>query len=172
MHWWDGWGWFWMNFLRIGWFVRLGAAVYVAVWLALDTLPRSPVVSTVAAPQTAERRSFVARAWSAILAAWGAATGVLPHVLHHVGPLAGAAFLAGAGGRLLFAGIALVVSVPFLLRIYRRFRTWVAPAIAFALFAAMFSLSSFVIGPAIAGEDEPAQPQPGIQQPAGHEEHH
>lgn len=42
---------------------------------------------------------------------------VAPHVLHHVGTLAGAAFLAGVGGRLLFAGIALLVSVPFLLRV-------------------------------------------------------
>ena len=42
-------------------------------------------------------RSILARAWNAILAAWGAFIGVLPHVLHHVGPLAGTALLAGAG---------------------------------------------------------------------------
>lgn len=129
-------------------------------------------MTAVAQTQIVERRSFVARAWSGLLAVWGAFIGVLPHVLHHVGPLAGAALLAGAGGTALFAGIALVVSIPFLLRIYRRFRTWVAPAIALGLMAAAFSLSSFVIGPAIAGGDESPTPQPGIQQPTGHDQHH
>ena len=119
-----------------------------------------------------ERRSPVARAWSALLALWGALIGVLPHVLHHVGPLAGAALLAGATGRALFAAIALAVSVPFLLRIYRRFRTWVAPAVALALMAVAFSLSSFVIGPAISGENGGSLPGPGIEQPSGHEQHH
>lgn len=118
-----------------------------------------------------QRRSIVARVWAAVLAVWGGFIGLLPHVLHHVGPLAGAALLAGATGTALFAVIGLVAAIPFLLRLYRRFRTWRAPAIAVAIFAAMFSLSSFVIGPAIAGDGEPA-PQPGIEQPAGHDEHH
>lgn len=115
-------------------------------------------------------RSVAARVWSAVLAGWGAVTGVLPHVLHHVGPLAGAALLAGTGGRLLFAGIALVVSIPFLLRIYRRFRTWLAPAIAITAMTAAFSLSSFVIGPLITGSESGAKP--GVEQPAGHASHH
>jgi hypothetical protein len=119
----------------------------------------------------AERRSVVARAWSAVLAVWGGFIGLLPHVLHHVGPLAGAALLAGAGGTVLFGAIGFVAAIPFLLRVHRRFGTWRAPMIAIALFAAMFSLSSFVIGPAIAGGDDPA-PQPGIEQPAGHDGHH
>ncbi len=106
-----------------------------------------------------------------MLASWGAITGVAPHVLHHVGPVAGTAILAGTGGRLLFAGIALVVSIPFLLRIHRRFRTWVAPAIALAVMAAMFSLSSFVIGPAISG-GESSNPQPAVEQPAVDEHGH
>ena len=111
------------------------------------------------------------RAWAALLAAWGVVTGLAPHVLHHVGPLAGAALLAGAGGTVLFAAIGFVAAVPFLLRLYRRFRTWRAPAIALAVFAAMFSLSSFVIGPAISGgDDEPARP--GVERPEGHEQHH
>ena len=117
-------------------------------------------------------RSIAARARGAVLAAWGAVIGVAPHVLHHVGPLAGAALLAGTGGRLLFAGIAFVVSVPFLLRIYRRFRTWIAPTIVLTVMAGMFSLSSFVIGPLISGGDSGAKPTPGIEQPAGHAEHH
>lgn len=110
------------------------------------------------------RPSAGARLGSAVLAVWGTITGLAPHVLHHVGPLAGAAFLAGADGQALFAVIAVVMSIPFLLRIYRRFHTWVSPVIALAVMAAMFSLSTFVIGPAIRG-DEPA-PRPAVEQPA------
>lgn len=106
------------------------------------------------------------------MAVWGAVIGLLPHVLHHVGPLAGAALLAGAGGTALFAAIGFVAAIPFLLRLHRRFRTWKAPALALAVFAAMFSLSSFVIGPAIAGGEESPPAQPGIEQPTGHEQHH
>jgi hypothetical protein len=116
------------------------------------------------------RRGLAARMWSGVLAAWGAFIGLLPHVLHHVGPLAGAALLAGAGGTVLFAAIGFVASIPFLLRLRRRFRTWRAPAIALAVFAAMFSLSSFVVGPAITGgADAPALPS--IEQPR-HQQHH
>ena len=116
-----------------------------------------------------ERPSPVGRVWAAVLAVWGAFVGLLPHVLHHVGPLAGAALLAGATGRFLFAAIGFVAAIPFLRRLHGRFQTWKAPAIALAVFAAMFSLSSFVIGPAISGEDAPARP--GIEQD-GHEQHH
>lgn len=116
-----------------------------------------------------ERPSLVGRVWGAVLAAWGGFIGLLPHVLHHVGPLAGAALLAGATGRVLFAAIGFVAAIPFLRRLHRRFRTWKAPAIALAVFAAAFSLSSFVIGPAISGEDAPARP--GIEED-GHAEHH
>ena len=114
------------------------------------------------------RPRLATRLWHGILAVWGGFIGLLPHVLHHVGPLAGAALLAGATGRVLFAAIGFVAAIPFLRRLYRRFKTWRAPAIALAIFAAMFSLSSFVIGPAISGDEAPAQP--GIEQ--GHEEHH
>ena len=124
-------------------------------------------MSVVALP----RRTFRARAWSAVLAAWAAFIGILPHVLHHVGPLAGAALLAGAGGRALFAAIGFVLAVPFLLRLYRRFKTWIAPATALAVMAVMFSISSFVIGPLITGADEEPAP-PGVEQPSGHEDHH
>ncbi len=99
----------------------------------------------------------------------GAHSSVLPHVLHHVGPLAGAALLAGATGRVLFAAVGFVSALPFLSRLYKRFHTWRAPAIALAVFAAMFWLSSFVIGPIISGNDEPAQP--AIEQD-DHDEHH
>ena len=111
----------------------------------------------------------VARVWSAALALWGAITGLAPHVLHHMGPLAGAAVLAGAAGKLLFAAIGFVAAIPFLLRLHRRFANWKAPAIALAAFVAMFSLSSFVVGPLVSGQGNDA---PGIQQPGGHAGHH
>ncbi len=116
-----------------------------------------------------ERPSLAGRIWGGVAAAWGGFIGLLPHVLHHVGPLAGAALLAGATGRILFAAIGFLAAIPFLRRLQRRFRTWRAPAIAVAVFATMFSLSSFVIGPAISGGDAPARP--GIEQ-GGHEQHH
>lgn len=73
---------------------------------------------------------------------------------------------------MLFAAIGFVAAIPFLLRLRRRFRTWRAPAIALAVFAVMFSLSSFVIGPAISGGGDQPPARPGIEQPAGHDQHH
>lgn len=117
------------------------------------------------------RPSLAGRVWGGVLAVWAAFIGLLPHVLHHVGPLAGAALLAGTGGTLLFAAIGFVAAVPFLLRLQRRFATWRAPAIALAIFVATFSLSSFVIGPAISGGDE--ADGPSVEQPGdGHAGHH
>jgi hypothetical protein len=92
-----------------------------------------------------------ARLWNLAVAAWGAVTGVAPHVLHHVGPLAGTALVAGAGGQLLFGAVGLAATTPMLLKLYRRFGTWLAPAIALAAFAAVFSSSTLVIGPRISG---------------------
>lgn len=98
-----------------------------------------------------------------------AVSGVAPHVLHHIGLLAGVAILGGVAGTTLFGVLGLAASVPLLLRMRRHFGTWSAPAIALALFAAMFSVSAFVIGPAIAGTaNEPAS-QPG---PTNHAAHH
>lgn len=120
----------------------------------------------------AKNAGFATRLWQALAAAWGCFTGILPHVLHHVGPLAGAAVLAGAGGRVLFFLLGLVAFVPMLRRIYRRFRSWVAPAVAVAVFVLMFSLSSFVIGPLITGDNELVAPPPPTTQtsvdPHGH----
>ena len=58
-----------------------------------------------------------------------AISGIAPHVLHHVGPLAGAALLAGAGGTVLFGVAGFALSIPMLLRLRRRFGTWAAPAV-------------------------------------------
>lgn len=49
-----------------------------------------------------ERRGWLARIGAAFSAAAGVVAGIAPHVLHHAGPIAGAALLAGAGGTLLF----------------------------------------------------------------------
>lgn len=121
--------------------------------------------------QEPRRRSLTARTWAALAAAWGVVLGILPHVLHHIGPLAGAALLAGAGGTALFAAIGFVASIPFLIRLHRRFHTWVAPAIATVLFAVMFILSTLVIAPAISGRGT-TTPAPSVQQPTGHASHH
>lgn len=106
----------------------------------------SPPVATLA-----PGRGRIRAAWSAVLGAIGVVMGVAPHVLHHIGLLAGTALVAGAGGTALFAIIGLIASIPMLLRLRRRFASWWAPAIGLGVFAVMFSLSAFVIGPAISG---------------------
>jgi hypothetical protein len=92
-----------------------------------------------------------ARLWQGAAGIWGGFVGVLPHVLHHVGPLAGAALLAGLGGRVLFFALGLAAAFPLLRRLYRRFRTWIAPAIAVSVFAVMYAVSTLVLGPLISG---------------------
>jgi hypothetical protein len=80
-------------------------------------------------------------------------------VLHHVGPLAGAAILAGTGGRILFFVIGLALTTPMLIRLYHRFGTWAAPAIAVAVFVVTYTVSSLYLGPLITGETAaPVQP--------------
>jgi len=114
------------------------------------------------------RRGWLARAGAAFSAAVGVVTGAAPHVLHHVGPLAGAALFAGAGGSLLFGAIGLVLTVPMLLGLRRRFGTWVAPGVALVLFAAAFTVSTLWIGPAIRGGGGDGL----SNQPADHSSHH
>lgn len=103
----------------------------------------------------------------ALAAVAAAVLGVAPHVLHHVGPLAGAALFAGIGGTLLFGALGFALAVPMLLKLHRHTGAWRAPAAALGLMVAVFSVSSFVIGPAISGSDEtgdksgtPSQSQP------------
>jgi len=71
-----------------------------------------------------------------------------------------------SGGRLLFAAIALLVSVPFLLHIHRRFQNWLAPTIALAAMAVTFTLSTFVIAPLITGSDSGGSQPGGLYEPA------
>ena len=124
-------------------------------------------------PDTASAAPGRLRAWwNAAVGALGVAAGLAPHVLHHIGLLAGTALIAGAGGTALFGILGLAMSVPLLLRLRRRFASWWAPAIGLAVFAVTFSLSAFVIGPAINGG---AGGQPGGGQPTpsvNHSSHH
>jgi hypothetical protein len=121
--------------------------------------------------------------WNGVVAGIAVVVGLLPHVLHHIGFLAGTAVVAGAGGTALFAVLGLAASVPFLLKLYRRFGTWLAPAVALGVFAVMFALSAFVIGPAINGTDTAPVPvtnttivisstPAATEFPADHSSHH
>jgi len=116
-------------------------------------------------------RGLFATLWSATTAVIGTMMGLLPHVLHHVGLFAGAVLVTGAAGNVLFGVLGLVLSVPLLRRLYRRFATWKAPAAALAVFAVMFSLSAFVIGPAISNDSPAPPPAPSPVQTPDPDEH-
>ena len=120
------------------------------------------------------QRTILATAWQATSATLGVLLGLVPHVLHHAGILVGAALVTGIGGNLLLGLVGLLLSVPLLRRLYRRFRTWKAPAIALVIFVIMYALSALVIGPAISSDTSPtpapaASPAPT---PTGHSTHH
>lgn len=111
--------------------------------------------------------------WSAVVAG---VLGLAPHVLHHIGPLAGAAIFAGATGSVLFGALGFAASIPFLSRVHRRTSSWRVPGALLATLAVMFSISTFVIGPAISGSD-PAAPSSDrsatpTAEPSGHDAHH
>lgn len=89
--------------------------------------------------------------WGALTATVATVMGLLPHVLHHAGIVAGAVLVTGAAGNALFAALGFVLTVPLLRRLHRRYGTWKAPAVATLVFAAMFAFSTFVLGPALAG---------------------
>lgn len=128
-----------------------------------------------AADEAPQSRGVLATAWSAVTAVVGGIMGLLPHLLHHVGLLGGAVLVTGATGNVLFAVLGLVFSLPLLRRLYRRFDSWKAPALALGVFALMFSLSAFVIGPAISNDDpSPDRDRTPVQtpDPDEHEGHH
>lgn len=114
------------------------------------------------------RRNTKRTLWGWVTGLVAAVSGLAPHVLHHVGLLAGVALVAGTKGTVLFGVIGLVASIPFLLRLRRRFGTWRAPLIGLFVFAGMFSLSAFVIGPAISGQTSGPTPT----QTVDHSSHH
>ncbi len=96
--------------------------------------------------------SWPARALGALSGVVGTVAGITPHVLHHIGPIAGAALLTGTEGSALFGAIGFVLTVPLLIRLKKRFGSWAAPGVALFLFAAMFTISTLWIGPAIRGD--------------------
>lgn len=96
-----------------------------------------------------------ARVRTGLLAIWAGVTGAAPHVLHHVGPLAGTAIVAGVGGRVVFGAAGFAATIPMLRRLRRRTDSWRAPALALAAFAAIFAFSTLVIGPAVSRADAP-----------------
>lgn len=112
---------------------------------------------TTGQPPQGTQRGRLRAIRDAVVAFVGAILAIAPHVMHHIGLLVGAAFLTGAGGNALFYVLGLLLSIPMLRRLYRRFGSWRAPAIAIAVFTAVFSLSAFVIGPAISGGEEPGK---------------
>lgn len=122
--------------------------------------------------------AFHERVAAILSSAVAAALGLAPHVLHHAGPLTGAALLAGTAGALLFGAIGFVAAIPFLLRVHRRCGNWRVPGALLALFAVVFSISTFVVGPAINGESSGTSTstsnQTAIPNPAGqeHYDHH
>ncbi len=125
---------------------------------------------TATAGPTGAVAGWPARLLAALSGVFGAIAGITPHLLHHVGPILGAAMLTGTAGNILFGAVGFVFTLPLLIRLRRRFGSWLAPALALALFAAMFTVSTLWIGPAIrevitgASETAPADPHhPGNQ---------
>ena len=121
--------------------------------------------------------SATLRRAGAVAASVGAALlGAAPHVLHHVGPLAGAALLAGAAGTAIFGVIGLIASIPLLRRIRRRTGSWTVPAALLGLMATAFTISSLLVGPALEGEEaETGDSQSRENDPSDaqdHDEHH
>ena len=85
---------------------------------------------TAAAPPLAEvaaRRNRLERTRAAAASGGAAVLGAAPHELHHVGPLAGAAVLAGVSGKLLFGAVGFLLAVPMLRRVHRRQGSWTVP---------------------------------------------
>jgi hypothetical protein len=124
------------------------------------------VLGTIAG--NAKRSGWTNRVLAMTSGAIGAVAGVAPHVLHHVAPIAGAAFFTGVTGSVLFGVLGLALTVPMLLRLRRRFGTWVAPGIALALFVVTFTFSTFVVGPAIRGDDNSTITEEQPADPHGH----
>ncbi|MBI2778112.1 MAG: hypothetical protein HYX57_12755 [Chloroflexi bacterium] len=101
-----------------------------------------------------------------------AVSGIAPHVLHHVGPLAGAALLAGAGGTVLFGVAGFALSIPMLLRLRRRFGTWTAPAVASVIFTGVYLVSALVVGPVLTAERGSVEAPISTPAASGHAGHH
>jgi hypothetical protein len=120
----------------------------------------------------ARTSSIAAPVRTTLLASWAAITGSAPHVLHHIGPLAGTALVAGAGGRALFGIAGFVATIPMLRRLRRRTGSWRAPGLALAAFAAIYTASTLLVGPAIGVATSPDAGTPSSEQlEADHHDH-
>ena len=116
-------------------------------------------------PPSGGRRPLRKRLLAGIAAVAAAALGAAPHVLHHAGPLAGAALLGGVAGSLLFGALGFALMVPWLLRLRRRSGGWRLPTATLGLFVAAFLVSTLLVGPALSDDDEaPSRGQ--------HDQHH
>lgn len=127
----------------------------------MDTSLTDPPASTLAADSVTAATPWRARAagaWAATRATFGALLGLAPHVLHHVGFLAGAALLTGVVGNTVLYAAGMLLSIPMLHRLRKRFGTWKAPALGAIAFTSLFALSAFVIGPAL--NPTPVAPSP------------
>ena len=125
----------------------------------------SPTVLLRTQPAASGRFAKPSRRQSALSSGW------VPHVLHHIGLVAGAAVVTGIGGSVVLYLLGLVFSIPLLRRLWRRFHSWRALAAAVTVFTVLFLVSALVIGPAISGESAP-EPPPGPEPSATHSEHH
>lgn len=140
-----------------------------------DTAPAevSPP-ATAGGPKTVRQR--ISTAWAAVRAAMGGLLGLLPHVLHHVGILAGTALLTGLWGSAVLYVAGLLLSIPMLKRLRRRFHTRLAPLVGVVAFTTVFLVSALVIGPAFSGAQSPQAGQnPASSAPApttDHASHH
>ena len=99
-------------------------------------------------------------------------SGIAPHVLHHVGPLAGTALLAGAGGTVLFGVAGFALSIPMLLRLRRRFGSWAAPGVASVIFTGVYLVSALVVGPALTADSASVESPGPSPSPSDHAGHH
>lgn len=68
---------------------------------------------------------------------------------------------------MLFGAAGLLLTVPLLYRLFHRFGTWKAPAIAAAVFAVMFALSTFALGPALTGSTAESEESSGTDSGPG-----
>jgi hypothetical protein len=80
------------------------------------------------------------------MAGWGALLALVPHTLHHMGPLAGAALAAEAGGEAPVRGGRRDRLASFPAAAATAIQQLVRTAVALAVFAAAYTVSSLVTG--------------------------
>ena len=105
-------------------------------------------------PPSGGRRPLRKRLIAVLSAIVAAVLGAAPHVLHHAGPLAGAALLGGASGSVLFGVLGFAATIPLLMRLRPRTGSWRLPGLLLALFVATFLASTLIVGPALGSGDE------------------